>query len=317
MSLTLEKRRVETSAGPMAYVEVGEGKPVILLHGFPTSSYLWRNLCPLLAPWFRVLAPDLIGYGDSVKPADRPLDAAAQAGYVGDLLDASGVEEFAVVGHGMGGGIAQLLALNRDVRAAVLVDSFGFDGATLEAAEDPFALGENAPTPVGARGFLRAGFEAGMAHRARLSEEDLREYERPFSGPDGAAAYARLAGAFRSAGLAGFAGREAELAARAVPILMFWGEDDPFLPARLGERLHDALPTSSFATLPGCSHFLPEDAPETIGPMIYEWLRTKYDGRSSHAHGSADDGSTMITIGRRPPEPPPVGFEDLEDEEEE
>jgi len=68
--MTLEMRRARVSGGELAYVDEGEGLGVVLLHGFPTSSHLWRDLVPMLAPRFRAIAVDLLGYGDSHKPAD-------------------------------------------------------------------------------------------------------------------------------------------------------------------------------------------------------------------------------------------------------
>src|SRR5205814_9374935 len=76
------KQRFRTSGGELAYVDEGDGPAVVLLHGFPTSSYLWRSFVPPLAARFRVIAPDLLGYGDSAKPVGTDLSMTAQAGYV-------------------------------------------------------------------------------------------------------------------------------------------------------------------------------------------------------------------------------------------
>src|SRR5688572_31568261 len=103
----------------MAYAEEGSGPPVVLLHGFPTSAHLWSDLVPLLAPRFRTIAPDLIGYGDSEKPSTERLDVRAQAGYVRELLEHLDISEFAAVGHDVGGGVAQLLAFEGSVRSLV------------------------------------------------------------------------------------------------------------------------------------------------------------------------------------------------------
>src|SRR5205085_4009210 len=79
----------------------------------------------------------------------------------------------------------------------------------------------------------------------------------------------------------------ADLATLDVPAFIIWGEDDPFLPASLAERFQDALAGATAALLPGCSHFLTEDAPQTVGPLIYEFLRVRYLGErhSHHPHG--------------------------------
>src|SRR5207253_1449140 len=86
VTLSLERKRIRISAGEMAYVDMGEGRPVVLLHGFPTSAHLWRREAWLLAQRMRVLVPDLMGYGESDQPLDAELSERAQAGYVGELL---------------------------------------------------------------------------------------------------------------------------------------------------------------------------------------------------------------------------------------
>ena len=74
----------------------------------------------------------------------------------------------------------------------------------------------------------------------------------------------------------GLTGREDDLATLEIPVLIFWGEEDEFYPPAVAERLNEAIPTSTLGLLPGCRHFLVEDAIETIGPMIYEYLRARY-----------------------------------------
>src|SRR6266540_2861530 len=84
----MEKSFAATGAGRVAYVESGQGEPILLIHGMPTSSYLWRHVMPLLDPRFRVLAADLAGFGDSDKPKDADLSIVAQAQYLRVLMDA-------------------------------------------------------------------------------------------------------------------------------------------------------------------------------------------------------------------------------------
>jgi hypothetical protein len=100
----LHVNRFETSGGAIAYHDEGSGPAVVLLHGFPLSSYLWRGLIPALAARHRVLAPDLLGLGTSDKPTGAPLDIRAQAGYVTELLTHLGIDRVALVGHSTGGG---------------------------------------------------------------------------------------------------------------------------------------------------------------------------------------------------------------------
>jgi pimeloyl-ACP methyl ester carboxylesterase len=291
-----EMRRVRVPAGELAVVDAGdpEAPPVVLLSGGLTSSYVWRQLIPLLSPWMRVIAPDLLGAGDSESPPGADLGLAAHAESVRALLRELGVERFALAGHGRGGGVAQLLAVESDVAALILIDSVAFDAwpsrtildmrERLDDVDDAFV-----------RSWFETLFERGMGRRERLSEADLAEFRRPFEGPDGIERFVRVATDLDGEGLVGIEPRLAELE---IPALVLWGEEDAFLPAELAERLGEALPRAAVALLPGCGHFLLEDAPETVAPLVFQWLRSQYLG-ITHAH---EEGPVTVTLGRRPPE---------------
>src|SRR5207302_3424243 len=122
----IERRRAALSGGELSYLDGGEGPAVVLLHGFPSSAYLWRRELPLLGSRMRVVAPDLLGYGESEKPPEADFTVRAQAGYVGELLDVLGIGAAAFVGHDLGGGVAQLLALEGRAAAIVLLDTVCF-----------------------------------------------------------------------------------------------------------------------------------------------------------------------------------------------
>ncbi len=293
----LEKRRFRVSAGELAYAELGDpdSPAVVFIHGFPTSSFLWRGFLPVFAPSMRAIAPDMMGTGDSDKPEGVDLSMPAQARYVRELLHGLGIEEFAVVGHSTGGGVAQLLALEGGVRAMVLIDSAAFDAWPSENVRDLQSSGFSAVTETMIRAVLLLAFEFGMDRRSRLTDEMIEEYWRPWSGEEGVAAFRRWV---RSLDGVGLVGSEEELERLECPVLILWGEDDPNFAVAVGERLNEAMPTSSLAVLPGCSHFLPEDAPETVVPLVLEYLRLKYLGQP-HSHD--ESGRTWVQPERRPP----------------
>ena len=293
---SLDKRRVETSGGVMAFVDAGEGEPVLLLHGFPLSSHLWRSFVPLLAQGTRVLAPDLLGCGDSGGRADAALDLRSQAGYARELLAELGIESAAVIAHGSGGAIAQALALDGlDVRAMVLIDSLAFDLWPTDDMRALLAIPDEERTPGLLRDIVARTLDLWM-RRGRLPDEDLREYQRPFTHDDGVRAYFR-ATAQADSGFLEHA--DAGLGALDVPVLLLWGEEDAVFPPAVAERLQDAMPTASLALLPGCSHLLPEEAAGTIGPLLWEWLRARYL-KLGHDH-AASGGPVVVSLGRRPP----------------
>jgi pimeloyl-ACP methyl ester carboxylesterase len=247
-----------------------------------------------------VIVPDLLGAGDSAQPEGAPLHIRAQAAYVLELLAHLDVERFAVVGHGVGGGIAQLLALDGSgVDAMVLLDSIAFDRWPSEAVHEAQARADDAGgqlMPELVEAAIRTVYDLGLRHRERFTDAVLEEYVRPYRGPAGAAGFARGLAAMDGVGLTG---REAELERIAFPVLILWGEDDVFFPATLGERLNEAMPSSTLGLLPGCGHFLPEEVPETIGPMLAEYLRARYL-MEPHGHDQKE-GVVMLQLERRPP----------------
>ena len=305
--MILEKKSVRVSAGEIAYTDEGEGPAVLLLHGFPTSSHLWRDLVPILAPRFRAIAPDLLGYGESDRPADsEAVTIRAQAAAMRELLAELGVGELAVVGHDIGGGVAQLLALEGGVKVLTLIDSICFDSWPIEGVRMLQGAREDQVDEEFVRGVVRVSLEIGMSEPESLSEEDRQELIRPWLAEP--MALVRAARGIDGVGLIGTEGRLSELEARA---LVVWGEDDPYQPAELAERLGEAIPGATVGLIPGASHFVTEDASDTVLPLIAEYLRVHHLGQS-HGH---HEGPTPVELGvsfERPTKPAtPEGFEDL------
>jgi pimeloyl-ACP methyl ester carboxylesterase len=231
-----------------------------------------------------VIAPDLLGYGESDKLVGADMSEPAQARHVSELVHALGIDSISVVGHDTGGAVSQMLALDGGVSvgAMVLLDSACF------AAWPARWVQRIQSVPVGQQvapfveEVVRRALADGMAHLNRLEEDTVAAYLRPWL--DDPPAFFRAACAVTGKGLAG---RDEELAELDIPALIIWGESDPFLPASLAEALGELISGSTMALLPGCSHFVTEDAPGTVGPLIYEYLRARYLGEH-HSHGGTE-----------------------------
>jgi pimeloyl-ACP methyl ester carboxylesterase len=289
----IEKRRVRVRGGELAFVDAGEpdSPAVVLIHGDLTSSFAWRHLIPMLAPWMRVIAPDLLGHGDSPAEAEADLSPAGRGSTVLELLDGLGVERAAAIGHGAGGGVAQRLAVDGAAEALVLIDAFA-PGAWPRALAAEIREEAADADPARVDACMRRAIDLGMSRRDRLSGAELEEYLRPFRGRDGARAFARAVSAIdRPEDLS------ARLAELEIPALVLWGEEDAVVDAVEAERLGDRLPWASVALLPGCGHLLLEDAAETVAPLIFQWLRSRYL-KVEHHH---EPGPVTVYLGRRPP----------------
>ena len=177
------------------------------------------------------------------------------------------------------------------VRALVLLDSVCFGAWPTEAARIARAVGPGKETAESTEEIVRSTFALGVAHRDRLTEEDVAAHLRPWQ-RDPAALFRAARGLTGE----GVPGGEAELGGLDLLALIVWGEADPFLPSELAERLGEAIPGSTVALLPGCSHFVNEDAPQVVGPLIFEYLRARYLNER-HDHG----GEPVTVLLERPP----------------
>jgi pimeloyl-ACP methyl ester carboxylesterase len=245
----------------------------------------------------RVIAPDLLGYGDSDKPTGVDLSIRAQAAYIGELLAGLGLRDAAVVGHDIGGGVAQLLAMTGVVRTLVLLDTVVSEAWPNEEVRAILATPRDGETKEAAERLARRSYELASGRQGSLSPADVDAYLAPWLADPAA-----LFRAARGVDGQGLSGALANLASREMPIFVMWGEEDALNPAELAERLLDELPGATVALLPGCGHLVMEDAPTTVGPLIYEFLRRWYMGEGHTGHGS-DPVPVFL-------ERPPAGFGD-------
>lgn len=250
----------------------GAGDPVVLIHGFPMASRLWSEFVPEFAPGHRLIIVDLPGFGRSDPPTPARTGCGAYAAAIRALLDDLQVERAFIVGHGLGGGVAQAFAVQWPTRVAglVLVSSAGFGVKPRSMAGLARALGPLAKhtPPSLLAGLVHGSMRRGFADADR-SHLTLDTCLRAFTTVAGRDALASHLAAIRNCDTMSWSKRLGELD---LPAAVVWGADDPFYPISLGERLHASLKGSSFTVIPGASHFVPEDQPEAlrraIEPMI-------------------------------------------------
>ena len=250
----------------------GKGDPLILLHGFPASSHLWRDVVPELPAGHRVVVMDLLGYGRSDRPGEHEVSIAAHAARVLGLADALKITRFAVAGHDLGGGIAQYLAVHHPERVSrmALVSSVGLDAwppreFKMARAAIPFARKMPAkPLMNQLRRALKRAYEE-EEHGAH----SVDMYLRPFESPGGKDALISHVAALDPAETMALAPRLKEIA---VPTAIIWGADDPFIEPALGTALQKAIPKATLSILPDVMHYPPETAPESVAEILASWL---------------------------------------------
>jgi pimeloyl-ACP methyl ester carboxylesterase len=249
--------------------DTGRGHPVLLLHGFPTTRLLWKRVAPLLAEaGLRVIAPDLVGYGESSCPPEAEPDMASQARWMLALLDALGVDRAAVVAHDVGTAAAQILVARAPERVAALVLMDGVHGA--EWAMDAVAPIVTWAEP--ARLFRVLLRQLRTSGPVRLDEELAREVLAPYQGVEGGAKLIRAARALHPEQAVEIM---PALRARRVPARVLWGEHDAYLGLDAVGRPLAELLGAELVALPG-GHFVPLDCPREVAGAVAGFVAQKH-----------------------------------------
>ena len=252
----------------LRYVDVGEGSPVVLIHGYASSLDTWSGLIPRLAELHRVIALDLKGFGWSDRPAGD-YSPEAQAALVRGLLDELKVGRVAVVAHSWGAAVAVALALGSPERVERLAL---YDAYVYEEQVPMFFLWARA-AGVGEALFAmfyneRPDERLALAFHdpSLLSEELAEQVERAMERPG-----------TRAAALAAARGQrfeDVQTRYRGIekPVLLIWGRDDVVTPLEYGERLLRDLPDARLEVYPQCGHFPMIEAGTASGRDLIHFL---------------------------------------------
>jgi pimeloyl-ACP methyl ester carboxylesterase len=261
------RERVRLSGGVVAHDRLGRGAPLVLVHGTPSWSFLWRRVAPLLATDFEVYMFDLLGYGDSEKGDGLDVSIAAQGRLLTELLDLWGLDRPLIGGHDIGGAImlrAHLIE-GRAFDRIALVDSVVFNPwLTPTTMHIRAHLDTYRTMPVHiyeqvVRAHLRT------AVNRNLDEETLAGYMKPWSGTAGQAAYFHKIAQFEEVDTEDLGSLLEKIT---VPALIVWGEADGWIAPSVAERLHWAIPGSQVRLIPAAGHFCPEDDPGAVAQAI-------------------------------------------------
>jgi pimeloyl-ACP methyl ester carboxylesterase len=284
------------------YRMAGSGPPVVLIHGMVNSSRHWEPVALRLAEEYTVIAPDLIGHGDSAAVrGDYSLGAHASS--IRDLLAALGVERATIVGHSLGGGIAMQFFYQFPQRTErlALISSGG-----LGREVSPLLRGAAMP---GASAGLWAAAHPRVLEAISRAGERMRERGRGLGvyllaiaralGPLGQPG-ARRAFLQTLRSVIDFRGQHVSARDRlylldGFPTLIVWGERDHTIPLSHGLRAHHEIPGSRFETLPRAAHFPHIEDPEGLAAALLEFLRDTEPGR-------IEDGDWGDVIQARPPQ---------------
>ena len=265
----------------VGYRTAGSGPVVVLIHGMAGSSATWRWVAPALAEHYTVVAPDLLGHGQSAKPrGDYSLGAYACG--IRDLLVALGHERATIVGQSLGGGVAMQFAylFPQRVERLVLVGSGGL-GQEVSALLRVLSLpGAEAVLPLVALPIIRDVVprvtrllaRAGL-RPAPVAEEMWRAYASLADADTRLAFLHTLRSVVDVSGQRVSASDRLYLAAE-IPTLLVWGDQDPIIPVEHAHRAHAVMPGSRLEIFEGAGHFPHCEQPERFVRVLTDFLRT-------------------------------------------
>ncbi len=293
---SIRPRVVTIDADRITYRVAGKGPLLLLVHGMAGSSVTWRHVMPALSERFTVLAPDLLGQGQSDKPRGD-YSIGAHANTLRDLMDALGFERATVVGQSLGGGVAMQLAYQFPERCErlVLVDSGGLGREVTFYLRMLTLPGFEGIFPLFCSPWLR---DAGKRTAAWLGRAGVRSTP---ARQEIWRSYASLADAenrrpfFRSLrDVIDFRGQAVSALGRLhraaqLPTLIVWGARDPFIPVSHAVAAHEAIPGSRLEIFEGVGHYPHCEAPERFIEVLVDFIASTKPARLL------------------PPSPPPAG----------
>ena len=257
----------------------GEGEPVVLIHGTPSFSYIWRDVASELADsGYKVHLYDLLGYGYSERPRDPAVDTSvsAQVPVLLALLDYWGLQCPHIVGHDIGAAVAQRLGIfhQQRLKTLTLIDSVSFDSWPSRRTRKQLEAGlETLLSACDAEHQQHFGdwLLTAVYHKDRLQSGALQTYLDMISGPvRQSSLFQHQIRHYDHKHTAEISDRLAELGNR--PVQLLWGADDAWQLTDWANRLQAAIPGSKLHILKQCGHFAMEDQPEKIAQLIKDFI---------------------------------------------
>lgn len=276
----VRREELAVDAATVSALVDGDGPPIVLLHGIPTGSELWRPLFgPLVDDGFRVLAPDLPGYGRTRLPASADHSLAGAADLLARWLRVQDLPPAWVVGHDAGGAVAQILAVSHPERVSRLTLVNSIAEGSWPAPRARFArlaarLGlyrAAAAVRLVPNAYLRHQIRRGFADPASAAtvDGDAVFWDTKFTEKAGRRAFERHLAALDAADTSRIV---AGLHHLSMPCQLVWGMEDDFQPWDVaGRRLQELLPSPAVTTLERCGHFVPLECADRLAAALLQW----------------------------------------------
>ena len=266
-----DKKYMEIDGVSLNYEQQGLGKPMVLLHGIGTSSYIWRNIIPGLTYGTTVYTLDLMGFGYSEKPQDRSYDIETYVSQLEAFLEELNLKNPILGGQGEGALIVALYAVrNPDkVRKLILL------GAPLYDPTPSFNVRMVGWPLVGQAltgdWFLKRIFRSGIEDQSKMSDIGLRPFLAPYQDDPGARTTLRKF--VREFNAEAVIEKEIvpNLSKLQMPTLLVWGPHDAVVPLEVGRKLDQDIPNSDISVILRSGHYVQEDRPDQVRVALKEF----------------------------------------------
>lgn len=283
------------------YRIAGSGPAVVLIHGMLNSSSHWQEVALDLARHHTVVAPDLIGHGDSAAPrGDYSLGAHAAS--IRDLLAAIGIDRATIVGHSLGGGVAMqfFYQFPQRVERLVLISSGGLGQEVSPLLRTAALPGTSSLLSLVIQPRLLAALTgAGRWLRERslgagVYLQAIARALRPLENGDARGAFLHTLRSVIDVRGQRVSATDRLYLLETMPTMIVWGERDNTIPLAHGRRAHEAIPHSFFHTLPGVAHFPHLEDPGGVARLLREFIEQTHPG-------AIEDGDWGAVLARRSP----------------
>lgn len=260
--------RYDHNGQNIAWGKIGTGDPLVLVHGTPFSSQVWRRIAPLLAQRWTVYFYDLIGYGMSEKAYNQDVSLAVQNELLTAMFNHWGVDRPEILCHDFGGATALRAYYLNDLRYKRMTI---FDPVAVAPWGSPFVTHVRqfeaafSGLPAYAHDALLRAYLQSAAHK-KLTEEALQIYMKPWQGEAGQPAFYRQIAQMDQKYTDQV---ESQYASLDCPTTLLWGEKDEWIPLERGHKLASMLTAGQITVIPDAGHLIQEDAPEALVAAMF------------------------------------------------
>ena len=275
MSKAISSHYTQVESVNIHYTMSGQGETILFLHGWPTSSYLWRNILPGLATKYQVIALDLPGFGNSDKRLEDSFSFRYFNRIISGFLKNLEIETVTLGIHDLGGPIGLNWTIHNmeKVNRLILFNTLVYP--KLSWAVKLFGLATVVPgvknwlsSPIG----IKKAINFGVHQKHRLTNEIIQQYQAPFKDKN---ARKVLLKSVQRLSIKGFQEIERKLPSFKKPVQILYGERDNILPKvkKTMERVKRDLPQAQIRSFPDCGHFLQEESPKQLSDAILNFMR--------------------------------------------